>query len=413
MTDVPSERRVAVVGGGPAGLIAAEELARSHVPVTVYDHSRSVGRKFLLAGRSGLNLTNGEPLDQLLARYGPAADRLADAIRAFDPVELRAWCDGLGETPFVGSSGRVFPSSWRATPLLRAWRRRLDDLGVEFRTRCSWDGFIGTSGSRFRAEDDTVFEVHPSATIMALGGATWSRTGSDGAWVTGFEAAGVTIAPLRPANAAVGVTWSAAFADRFQGVPLKNVGLSVGGESARGDPVVTLGGLEGGPVYALTAHVRHEVDRTGAVVMQVDLHPDLSVDQVLLRLSRRRPKESTSTWLRRSLGLHAVGVGLLRECTGNHLPVDVAELADLVKAVPVRVTGTAAIARAISTAGGVSFDDLDGRFMLRARPGTFVAGEMLDWEAPTGGYLLQASFSTGVASARGAMAWLVESSAIG
>ncbi|MCU1483759.1 MAG: NAD(FAD)-utilizing dehydrogenase [Actinomycetia bacterium] len=378
--------RATVVGGGPGGLMAAEVLATARVAVTVLERMPSVGRKLLLAGRGGLNLTHTEGLEAFLDRYGPARPRLEAAIRAFDPDDLRAWAAGLGQETFVGSSGRVFPEAFRATPLLRAWLGRLDHLGVEVRTRTAWTGW----------GDDA------DVTVLALGGASWPRVGSDGAWV-GLMGE-IEVAPLRPANCGFVVAWTGTFRDRFAGTPLKNVELSGGGGSARGDAVVTRGGIEGGAVYALAAGLRDEIAAEGHAVLAVDLRPDATVDVLAARLEGR-PKESTANVLRRA-GIDAVGAGLAREATGNELPDDPAALAALLKAVPVRLVRAYPLARAISTAGGIAFDEVDDDFMLRRRPGTFVAGEMLDWEAPTGGYLLQATFSTAVAAAHGALRWL-------
>ena len=398
-----------VIGGGPAGLIAAEVLARAGVAVTVHEHMPSVGRKFLLAGHGGLNITHTEDRDRLLARYGGSADRLAPILAVFGPDDLRHWCAGLGEPTFVGSSGRVFPRAFRATPLLRAWLTRLDDLGVRIQTRQRWTGWTDQNGGlRFTGADAGVIEVASDVAIFALGGASWPRLGSDGGWVGPFGDRGVAVTPLRPANVGVRVEWTDVFADRFEGTPLKNVGLTVRGHRGgpvRGDAMVTRTGLEGGPVYAIGAAIRDALD-AGQCVLEVDLSPDLTVAQVTDRLARRRPKDSGSNWLRRSIGLDPVAIALLREASRDALSTDAAVAAGLVKAVPVVLTSTMPIGRAISTAGGIAWSEVDGALMLRRLPGTFVAGEMLDWEAPTGGYLLQASFSTGVAAAHGALAWL-------
>lgn len=403
-------RTAAVIGGGPAGLIAAEQLAAAGVTVTVYDHKPSVGRKFLLAGRSGMNITHSEPLPVLIERYGPAAPRLRGALERFGPDALREWCGELGEPTFVGSSGRVFPASLRATPLLRAWLRRLDQLGVRFVTRARWAGWASDGSHRFVASDGVEFAVSSDVTVFALGGASWPRVGSDGGWVPEFERAGIAVNRLRPANVGVRVAWTPGFVERHHGRPLKNVAVGVlsesGAQVVRGDPVITRSGLEGGPVYAVSAAVRDALDRHGVCELALDLHPDQSEQQIAERLGRRRPKDSTSNWLRRSLGLSPTAIGLLREATANRLPTDAAEMASLVKQAIVRVVDTMPIERAISTAGGVSFGEVDDSLMLLSRPGTFVVGEMLDWEAPTGGYLLQACFSTGVAAARAALAWL-------
>jgi uncharacterized flavoprotein (TIGR03862 family) len=404
--------RAVVVGGGPAGLMAAEVLAAGGTEVTVFEHMPSVGRKLLLAGRGGLNLTHSEPVDAFLTRYGASAPRVAPLLDAFGPDALRAWAAGLGEPTFVGSSGRVFPESFRATPLLRAWLRRLADLGVRFELRQRWVGWGACDEGdvrplRFSSADGTVTEVAVDAAVFALGGASWPRVGSDGGWVAPFTDAGVAVSALRPANVGVRVAWSDAFAQRFEGVPLKYVGVSVaGGRPVRGDAMVTRTGLEGGPIYAIGAAIRAELDASGRCELTVDLRPDLTAAQLARRLRNRRPKDSVSNWLRRSIGLDPVGVGLVREAAGGELPANPDELAALITAVPVTIEGLMPIDRAISTAGGVEWSELDDTLMLRRLPGTFVAGEMIDWEAPTGGYLLQASFASGAVAGRGALAWL-------
>ena len=402
-----------VVGGGPAGLMAAEVLALSGLDVTVYDHVSSVGRKLQLAGRGGLNITHSENLDLFLDRYGPRRGDLEAALTAFTPADLRAWCAGLGEPTFVGSSGRVFPESFKATPLLRAWLARLTGLGVAFQLRHRWigwptgaDGSVDGQRARFSRPDATTVDIATDVVVIALGGASWPRVGSDGGWVDGFGRSGVEVSPLRPANCGLRVDWSDVFAERFAGVPLKNVAIEVGGRSVRGDAMVTTSGLEGGPIYAHSAVIRADLDRRGSAEVVVDLHPDLTVARLGERLeSRRRPKDSMSTWLRRG-GMDPLGIALLREVTANQVPTEPRATAALAKAVPVEVVALMPIERAISTAGGVAFEEIDDSFMLRRAPGTFVAGEMLDWEAPTGGYLLQACFSTAVAASRGALDWL-------
>ncbi|WP_456785983.1 NAD(P)/FAD-dependent oxidoreductase [Cellulomonas sp. P5_C5] len=397
-----------VIGGGPAGLMAAEVLARAGVAVTVYDRMPSPARKFLLAGHGGLNLTHSEGREAFLARYGGSAQRLAPMLEVFGPQDLRDWCAGLGETTFVGSSGRVFPRSFRATPLVRAWLSRLADLGVRIERRTRWTGWTDDSLS-LTDVDGKQSEISGGATVFALGGASWPRLGSDGGWVGPFSAQGVAVAPLRPANVGMRVGWSDRFADRFEGTPLKHVALSVRGRpgpAVPGDAMVTRAGIEGGPVYAIGSTIRAALDAQGQAVLEVDLRPALGVDQLADRLERRRPKDSASNWLRRTLGLDPVGIGLLRESGAGVLPTDPEAMAALVKAVPVVVTATMAIEKAISSAGGIAWSEVDEALMLRRLPGTFVAGEMLDWEAPTGGYLLQASFSTGVVAAQGALAWL-------
>ncbi len=399
-----------VVGGGPAGLMAAEVLAIAGFAVTVYDHKPSVGRKFLLAGRGGLNITHSEEPAAFLSRYQPASQRLADAIGRFGPDDLRKWCAGLGEPTFVGSSGRVFPQSFRATPLLRAWLVRLDELGVTFALRQRWLGFVpGSNDSSFQTADGSTVDVAADVTIMALGGASWPRVGSDGGWVQAFTDANISVRALRPANCGVQTKWTDIFAERFAGEPLKNVAVIVGEASVRGDAMVTTSGLEGGPIYAHSSAIRDQLDDLDGSTVFFDLHPDLTRTQLSDRLSQRqRPKQSISTWLKRS-GFSPVAIGLMREATGNALPTTVDNMAALAKAVPVPVHAMSSIERAISTAGGVELDELDNSFMVRSRPGVFVVGEMLDWEAPTGGYLLQACFSTAVAAATAASSRTVTS----
>lgn len=407
-----------VVGGGPAGLMAAEVLARAGVQVVVYEHMASAGRKLALAGRSGLNVTHEEPMEAFLDRYGPHRGVLEAALRGFTPLDLRAWCGALGVATYGGTSGRVFPESFTATPLLRSWLARLHDLGVEVRVRHRWLGWARTEtgeadGTRCRFEaDGQEVVVGAGAVVMALGGASWPRVGSDGGWVPPFLDEGIGVAPLRPANCGVAVAWSDLFAERAAGVPIKNVALTIGERSVRGDVMVTTDGLEGGPVYAHSATIRAELDASGEAILTFDLAPDLSVDRLAERLEqRRRPKDSQATWLRRA-GIRPTSTGLLREATGNDLPDEPQAMAAAIKAARVVVAGLMPIERAISTAGGIRFDEVDDHCMLRRVPGTFVAGEMLDWEAPTGGYLLQASFSTGVAAARGALRWMARGDAV-
>ncbi len=399
--------RAVVVGGGPAGLVCAEVLAGAGLGVTVYEHMASVGRKFILAGRGGLNITHSEPPDAFVSRYEPPNDLLTAALRSFTADDLRAWCEGLGEDPFVGSSGRVFPSSFKSTPLLRTWLGRLDALGVEFRVRHRWDGFgRDPRCSRFVDGEGAEAEVCADVTVMALGGASWPRVGSNGSWVNEFVRQGVEVTPLQPANCGVLVDWTDEFVERFAGVPLKNMAITLDQQTVRGDAMVSEVGLEGGPIYAHSAAIRRSLHKSGHCEVLVDLHPDMTIAQLTARLEqRRRPKDSRSTWLRRC-GLAQVAVAVIRQAVGADVPLDPVKLAGLVKAVPVAVTSLMPLDRAISTAGGVAFSELTESFMVRRLPGVFVAGEMLDWEAPTGGYLLQASLSTGVAAARGAIGWL-------
>jgi uncharacterized flavoprotein (TIGR03862 family) len=401
--------RAAVIGGGPAGLMAAERLAGVGVAVTVYDRMASVARKFLLAGRGGLNLTHSEPLEDFLGRYNPADGKLRAAIQAFPPQRVRAWCEALGQPTFVGTSGRVFPKAMKASPLLRAWLRRLQGMGVTFAMR---HRFIGWRDGAlvFARRDGTTVTDTPDATVLALGGASWPRLGSDGGWVAALAEAGVTVTPLQPANCGFCVRWSEPFRSRRAGRPLKRIAASFGERTVRGEAVITADGIEGGAIYALSAALREAIALDGEAVLPIDLRPDVAEAELAAHIAGGRKKESLSTLLRKTAKLSAAAIDLLRESAAHSgirlrdLPPR--EIARLIKAVPVRLTGIAGIERAISTAGGVSFDEINEKFMLRRLPGVFVAGEMLDWEAPTGGYLLQASFATGLAAAEGAIAWM-------
>lgn len=384
--------------------MAAETLARAGLEVTVFDRMPSVGRKLLIAGRGGLNITHTEPFERFLTRYGSAAEHLRPAVAAFPPDALRAWAEELGEETLVGSSGRVFPRAWKASPLLRAWLRRLDALGVAFRLRQRWTGF-GRDGALLFAGPDGEVSARPDVAVLALGGASWPRLGSDGGWVPILRAAGVEIRDLVPANVGLRLPWSPIFLERFEGEPLKRIALNHRGRTIRGEANVTRAGLEGGAVYAVAAAVRDTLAREGEAVLRVDLRPDLSAETLSGHLSRERGKQSLSSFLRKAAGLSAVAIGLLHEGYGRELPGEAAALADAIKSVPLRITGTDSLDRAISSAGGIRLDEVDERFMLRCLPGIFVAGEMLDWEAPTGGYLLQACFATGRAAGAGAFDW--------
>jgi uncharacterized flavoprotein (TIGR03862 family) len=393
-------RRALVVGAGPAGLMAAETLARGGLRVEVMDAAPSPARKFLLAGRGGLNLTHAEPIESFLDRYGAAREQLAPAIRAFPPEALREWSAGLGEPTFVGSSGRVFPESFKATRLARAWLKRLGELGVAYSPRSRFVGFEGDA-MRF-ATPEGERGVRADVYLLALGGASWPRLGGDGSWVDALVAAGVDVAPLEPANMGLMVDWSAPFRERFAGSPIKAARWSLAGLSSRAEAVVTAAGLEGGAIYALSCAAREALQGQGGAGLHVDLKPDLDETTLAAKLARN-PRASRSTRLAKA-GLSPVAIGLLREA--GDLPADVAGLAARVKDCRLKFAGVAGLARAISSAGGVRWSALDAHYMLKAKPGVFVAGEMIDWEAPTGGYLLQASFSTGVAAGRGALGWL-------
>ncbi len=394
-----AKKQVHVIGAGPAGLMAAERLAQSGLSVVVHERMPSVGRKFQMAGRGGLNLTHSEPLARFLDRYGDAANRAAGWLEAFSPSDLVAWAEGLGQPTFVGSSGRVFPKAMKASPLLRAWLARLNELGVEVRLRSRWTGWDGEA-LRFETPDGERLET-PGAVILALGGASWPRLGSDAAWTQWLEA---PLRPFRPANVGFDVAWSDVFREGFAGRPLKGIALTHQGRTVRGEAMIAAYGIEGGAIYALSAGLRDAVERDGQATLVIDLKPDLAADDLALRLARPRGKASLSNHLRKTVGLDAVGAALLREA--GPLPTAPDELAARIKATTVTLSGVQGLERAISAAGGVRFDALDKHLMLTARPGVFVAGEMLDWEAPTGGYLLQASFASGVVAAQGVKAWL-------
>ena len=389
--------------------MAAEVLAKGGVRVTVYDAMPSAARKFLMAGRGGLNLTHSEELPQFLARYGTAAPRLKPAIEALPPQALRDWSAALGEPTFVGSSGRVFPQSFKASPLLRAWLRRLGSMDVQLALRHRWIGWDEQGRLLFETPDGQR-SVEARATILALGGASWPKLGSDGSWVEILATKGIAISPLRPANCGFAVVWSDVFRDRFEGQPLKGVALSFGSHSVRGEAVITRSGIEGGAIYGLSADLREAVLRDGKAILLVALRPDLDRDGLMARLSMPKGKQSFSNFLRKALNLSPIAIGLLQEAARaskmSLSSLSAADLANWINAVPIKLNDVAPIARAISSAGGISFSEIDADYMIRRLPGVFAAGEMLDWEAPTGGYLLQASFATGAAAGRGALRWL-------
>ncbi|MBQ5945870.1 TIGR03862 family flavoprotein [Massilia sp. ST3] len=410
----PASLRVAVIGGGPAGLMAAEVLAEGGVQVDVYDAMPSVGRKFLLAGKGGMNITHSEPYAGFVARYRGRSEQVGRWLDAFTPDQVRAWIHGLGVDTFVGSSGRVFPTDMKAAPLLRAWLHRLREAGVGFHMRHRWTGWEdGCLGRRLRMatpEGERLAEA--DAVILALGGASWARLGSDGAWAPLLAERGVEVAPLVPANCGFDTAWSEHFSSRHAGAPLTTVALACrgdGGELLRrkGQFVVTQTGIEGSLVYALSAPLRDQIARDGDTTVWIDLAPDHSAERVLAEVTHPRGSRSMASHLQSRLGLKGVKAGLLRECLPAEAYADPARLAAAIKALPLKLLRPRPIDEAISSAGGVRFDALDGTSsMLRALPGVFVAGEMVDWEAPTGGYLLTACFAGGRAAARDALAWL-------
>ncbi|MFC3613155.1 TIGR03862 family flavoprotein [Lutimaribacter marinistellae] len=385
-----------VIGAGPAGLMAAEEIARAGHKVTVVEAKPSAARKFLMAGKSGLNLTKNEPRETLIRAYSEASDWLAPMIAECDADMVQDWARGLGQTLFTGSTGRVFPNEMKASPLLRAWLARLDQMGVQRYTRWRWAGW-SDAALRFETPDG-MQELRPDSTVLALGGASWSRLGSDGAWAPLLAAKGVELTPFAPANAGLQVEWSDHMRAQF-GQPIKGVALVAGGQVTRGEAVISARGLEGGGIYQICKQVREGADLT------IDLLPDLSLEEVTRRLARPRGKASLSNHLRKALKLGSVRNALLMEF-GRPLPNGAEDLSRIIKGLPVRHTGLRPMDEAISTAGGVSRDAVDDQLMLRALPGMFCAGEMLDWEAPTGGYLLTACFATGRWAGRAAARWL-------
>lgn len=385
--------------------MAAEVAARGGAAVTVFDRMPSAGRKFLMAGRGGLNLTHSENLEWFLGRYGASRAPLRNAIEAFPPDALRAWAEQLGQKTFIGTSGRVFPEAMKASPLLRAWLRHLDGLGVRFHVRHRWTGW-GEGGALSVDGPDGPLTVKADATVLALGGASWPKLGSDGSWIAPLAQAGIEAAALRPANCGFRVEWSDVFRERFAGAPVKRVELVFGAQKTRGEFIVTQDGVEGGAIYALSAALRDSIEASHVATLRIDLLPGVNEQTLASRVGQPRGKQSLSSFLRKATNLPPVAIGLLQEATGGKLSaMSARDMAALIKAVPVKLVGVNSLERAISTAGGIPFGEIGPDFMLKNKPGVFVAGEMLDWEAPTGGYLLQACFATGAAAGKGALEW--------
>lgn len=405
-------RMVLVIGGGPSGLMAAEVLLAAGFRVSLYDAMPSLGRKFLIAGRGGLNITHAEDLELFISRYGKSSPHLEPLLRRFPPESIRAWMQGLGVESYVGSSGRVFPREMKAAPLLRAWLQRLRRAGLAVHARMRWQGWDEEGQYCFMAPDGQL-EVPAAACVLALGGGSWPQLGSDGAWVPLLKQQGIGVAPLRPANCGFDVGWSDFFRHRFSGQPLKSVAASYSdgeGKTCRrlSECVVTDHGLEGSLIYVFAACLRDEIERSGTATLMLDLLPDHAAEQVQRELLRPRGSRSLSSHLRSRLGFGGVKLALVQEVLGRDGMGDMNVLAGAIKALPIRFQAPRPLAEAISSAGGVGFDELDAHLMLRLRPGVFCCGEMLDWEAPTGGYLLSGCLATGLAAGQGARDWLLQ-----
>ena len=408
-------RHAIVIGGGPAGLMAAEVLAAGGARVDVYDAMPSVGRKFLMAGKGGMNITHSEPIEPFLGRYGQRRADIAPLLDVFGPDALRAWLDELGVATFVGSSGRVFPTDMKAAPMLRAWLHRLREAGVQFHMRHKWVGWSapapsGTHGLRF-ATPDGEREVTADAVVFALGGGSWARLGSDAAWVPLMQQREIPVAPLLPTNCGFDADWTDYFRERYAGQPVKPVSIAVEGtdgsvQHRQGEFVVTSTGIEGSLVYAMSATIRDCLLADGEATIRLDLAPGLSAQRVIDEVTRPRGSRSMSSHLHSRIGITGVKLGLLHECMSKDDFTVAAKLAQAIKALPLRLTRARPIDEAISSAGGIPFEALDSALMIRPLPGVFCAGEMLDWEAPTGGYLLTACFASGLVAGRGALAYL-------
>lgn len=397
-------KEIAIIGGGPAGLAAAEILSLSNHSVTVYDSMPTLSRKFLLAGKSGLNLTHAEDYSQFVTRFGTASERLRPALDAFRPDDVRAWAEELGVETFVGSSRRVFPKAMKASPLLRAWVKRLESSGVKIRPRHRW---IGYSGQDYLFDTPYgQFAIKPDATLLALGGASWPRLGSDARWISWLKDTGVSINHFQPANCGFDVAWDEMFNERFAGAAVKSVTATSDAGTIPGEFVITQNGIEGSLVYAHAASLRQQLATDGEAALIVDLMPGRTIDRLMHDLTRQGSKASFSNRIRKGAGIDGVKLALLRAFAGDHDLTDPAVTSKLIKNLPIPVLRPRPIAEAISSAGGVEWDSIDRNYMVKAIPGLFVAGEMLDWEAPTGGYLLTACFATGRAAARGIAEWL-------
>jgi uncharacterized flavoprotein (TIGR03862 family) len=398
-------KSVTVIGGGPAGLMAAEVISARGVKVDVYDSMPSVGRKFLMAGKGGLNITHSEPFEQFVSRYGKRRAQIEPLLKNFGPDELRQWVHGLGIETFVGTSGRVFPVGMKASPLLRAWLKRLNDSNVTFHLRHKWSGWNTDKSLKFETPEGEK-GIRPDAVVLALGGGSWARLGSDGAWVDWLKQAGAEVEALKPSNCGFDVAWSPHFRERFEGHPIKSVVLLFGSFRQQGEFIVTKEGVEGSLIYAAAALLRDEIAARGCAVMILDLAPDRSHEWLVQRLSGSRGSRSMASHLEKNVNIKGVKAGLLREFVSKEDFSNLQPLAHFIKNLPIPLIATRPLDEAISTAGGVTFESLDENLMLPVLPGFFCTGEMLDWEAPTGGYLLTACFASGHAAGEGVLRWL-------
>jgi uncharacterized flavoprotein (TIGR03862 family) len=399
------DRTVAIIGGGPAGLMAAEVIRGSGVAVDVYDAMPSVGRKFLMAGRGGLNLTHSESFEKFISRYGNRGREVEKWLMDFGPDDLRAWARGLGIESFVGTSGRVFPVGMKTSPLLRAWLKRLDEAGVQFHLSHKWRGWNADRSLKFETPEGEK-NIRADAVVLALGGGSWARLGSDGAWVPWLEQAGVKVDALKPSNCGFDVAWSSHFRDRFEGQPIKSVVLTFGAFRQQGEFIVTKNGVQGNLIYAASAWLRDEIYAKGSAIIQLDLMPDKTEAQVLEKLSKPRGSRTLASHLEKTLNIKGVKAGLLREFVPKDDFANMERLAGSIKHLKILLIAPRPLDEAISSAGGVMFESLDENLMIRSLPGVFCAGEMLDWEAPTGGYLLTACFASGRVAGEGAVKWM-------
>jgi uncharacterized flavoprotein (TIGR03862 family) len=398
--------------------MAAEVISARGVKVDVYDSMPSVGRKFLMAGKSGLNITHSESFEQFVSRYGKRREQIEPLLKTFGPDELRQWVHGLGMETFVGTSGRVFPVGMKASPLLRAWLKRLDASGVIFHLRHKWRGFINLAqdgvlaaedGGKSMLEFETpegIKHIKADVVVLALGGGSWSRLGSDGAWVPWLEQAGAEVEALKPSNCGFDVEWSPHFRDRFDGYPIKSAILSFGTFHQQGEFIVTKEGVEGSLIYAASARIRDEIYTRGKAIISLDLSPDRSLEWLVEKLSKPRGSRTIASHLEKTVGIKGVKAGLLREFVSKENFTIAERLAYSIKHLQIPLIAPRPLDEAISSAGGVTFESLDEHLMLRTMPGVFFAGEMLDWEAPTGGYLLTACFASGYAAGNSAATWI-------